>query len=79
MEVNMDISDGFVWVVQDRVNGLPVVMSVHTEKGYAWEAALEYMGDDRTKQYSVHPMKLNQHFVSPFDVPAGKPLTTQGE
>lgn len=75
-----DMSNGFIWVVQQKFKGVYVLMSVHTDRHAAWEATLEYMGETREHEtFRVHPMKLNQHFVSPLYYPEGKPLTTQGE
>jgi hypothetical protein len=75
-----DMSNGFIWVVQQKFKGMPVLMSVHTDRHYAWEAVLEYMDDTQElSNFCVHPIKLNQHFVSPLYYPEGKPLTTQGE
>ncbi len=75
--MSLDISDGFVWVVQDRVNAVPVVMSVHTDKHSAWEAAVGYMDMSGRRDFSVNPMKLNKPLGNVFEVPSGRPLTKE--
>jgi len=62
--ISYDISDGYVWVVSSKHQGFPVFLSVHTDKGNAWEAVLEYVEGGEfgkhTADYSVIYRKLNQ-------------------
>ena len=62
--ISYDISDGFVWVVSSKFKGFPVFMSVHTDKGNAWEAVLDYVESgefgEHTTDYSVIYRKLNK-------------------
>lgn len=66
--ISYDISDGFVWVVSSTFKGFPVFLSVHTDKGSAWEAVLDYVahgefGSD-IHDFSIIYCKLNRKAAS---------------